>query len=494
MHVNSKSAIAAIALAGLYLMGCGGSKTSAPPVGPPEERRAEFVPQDNGAVHLAVDASDENSWVSLDLDASRVDEDSARWDIAISRFHVRLNGGISGDQGVQIVALPGAQAELLTRAPGGPYVSDEAKQGTDPGTPDFVPAVDADLAFERAHAASETGWYAYNPATHVLSPSDALYVLRSSSGAYYGIQWLDYYDEFGTPGYVQLRFWPIEAPQRTLSVPAQTLAQLRLRDQAIVEAAEDSLDWDLMVMRSAMRTNSGVSGPGLGGARWAPDGEAFDELSGAPTVGYEMDVLVPIAGPPGSGEAPGNPVLRNWYDYDSVTHMLSPKAGTLLVRGARGDYAKIEIQSYEDGLYSWRIQPVMARPQTHELSFTLQEVRTYISFDTGRVHTSSVGEPQAWDIALDSARVRVRAGAQPFEGDFEDLLEASAEGYVMESSVGGRPEHELMTQWLASGQTSAMWQISRGEGQGYAKIALQRRDEVVTIRYVFSGVQRARYD
>ena len=55
------------------------------------------------------------------------------------------------------------------------------------------------------------------------------------------------------------------------------------------------------------------------------------------------------------GEISANPALSDWYDYDVVTHTLSPKDTVFVVRTAHGDYVKLKIGAYEDGVFdvSW---------------------------------------------------------------------------------------------------------------------------------------------
>ena len=59
--------------------------------------------------------------------------------------------------------------------------------------------------------------------------------------------------------------------------------------------------------------------------------------------------MLPIPGPPGSGEFSGNDVLGGWYDYDPKTHAISPKAAVFLVQGGDGNWAKVQFAGYDDG-------------------------------------------------------------------------------------------------------------------------------------------------
>ena len=39
---------------------------------------------------------------------------------------------------------------------------------------------------------------------------------------------------------------------------------------------------------------------------------------------YAADAMLPVPGPPGSGEYSGSPTLAAWYDYDATTHAVTP--------------------------------------------------------------------------------------------------------------------------------------------------------------------------
>ena len=62
------------------------------------------------------------------------------------------------------------------------------------------------------------------------------------------------------------------------------------------------------------------------------------------------DEMLPIPGPPGSGESSGNPVLANWYDYDMETHVTSPKDAAFILKTASGDFVKLQVIEYQDGV------------------------------------------------------------------------------------------------------------------------------------------------
>ena len=94
------------------------------------------------------------------------------------------------------------------------------------------------------------------------------------------------------------------------------------------EQAQNSLDWDLAMMRNHFRTNSGTSGPGDGGASMLNDTwscEIFNEFSFVPenTTFISDAILTNIYQPwahddPNEAytEAPGSTILENWGWFD----------------------------------------------------------------------------------------------------------------------------------------------------------------------------------
>ncbi|MCB9766290.1 MAG: HmuY family protein [Alphaproteobacteria bacterium] len=129
------------------------------------------------------DATDESAWVSYDLDGAAFTEDDA-WDLGIQRYHVRLNGGVSGDAGVEAAWVEAASLDAVTEAPADGWRTDEADADAD-GVPEY--------AFG--------DWYDYDPATHLLSPKARVWVVRSGEGALWKLRITGYYDDAGSGGH-----------------------------------------------------------------------------------------------------------------------------------------------------------------------------------------------------------------------------------------------------------------------------------------------------
>jgi len=103
-------------------------------------------------------------------------------------------------------------------------------------------------------------------------------------------------------------------------------------------------DWDLAFLGTSVITNSGVNGPGDGGAVILD--VPFEEVSIAPENGYAVDTDDVFAIPKGSG--------NGWYIYtgggNPPNAILPMENKTIIIKTGDGEhYAKIEILSYYEG-------------------------------------------------------------------------------------------------------------------------------------------------
>lgn len=100
----------------------------------------------------------------------------------------------------------------------------------------------------------------------------------------------------------------------------------------VVASSEQSTNgWDFGLLLTTFIVNSGVSGPGEGGAIVLNG--IFDDIKEAPADGYRTDATGDLA-----------IVDGEWYDYNPVARTFSPKAGNVfLFRTGDGKYAKMEL-------------------------------------------------------------------------------------------------------------------------------------------------------
>lgn len=397
--------------------------TLEPEGGPALLEGVQIADEGNGIYTVTVNATDKESWVYFNLaDRTQVASPAeptrdSTWDLGFRRFFIKSNGGVSGAAQVQVSPILNASFEELDAAPSAPeggWLQDRSKSQMSPDAPpDVVVSDDVDYAFNQSTSLSESGWYNYQPDDHTLSPAAVVYVVQTR-GRYFKIQLLNYYDGAGTPAVVSFRMAEIGAAQ-ALVVDTNEGVYLNLRGETVsVSAPDSSMDWDVAIRRTSMRTNSQTSGPGLGGAMWAQEAQAFGSIETVSTIGFQGDEELPNPGPPGAGTSSQNPVLVDWYHYDVSDHSVTPKARVLLLRSADGSsYAKLQILSYADGVFELAMEPVEARalPQQMTVEAVDSEVWVHLNLRTGIVVEPETPENSlGWDIAFSRTMIRLNGG------------------------------------------------------------------------------------
>jgi hypothetical protein len=110
--------------------------------------------------------------------------------------------------------------------------------------------------------------------------------------------------------------------------------------------------WDLRFQRFHISTNGGISGSG--GVEVAPvPGVTFAQLTSAPSMGWTSDA-------DDGDDANTDPDYAfeqgdGWYDYNPMTHVLTPKSLVWAMKTAGGSTLKLEITRYYDdaGTAGW---------------------------------------------------------------------------------------------------------------------------------------------
>ncbi|MBC8071111.1 MAG: HmuY family protein [Deltaproteobacteria bacterium] len=159
--------------------------------------QVENVPEGR-VVRTTVDATDAMRWIWFDFQTrAQVDVadplHSEAWDLGFSRYSIAINGGVSGEGGMEAVVLEDTTLDAVTAVPEGPWITDAADSDDQGDDPDYALA----------------GWYDYDFATHMLSARPTVYVVRSVEGEPYALSVVDYYDEAGSSGWMQLRWKPL---------------------------------------------------------------------------------------------------------------------------------------------------------------------------------------------------------------------------------------------------------------------------------------------
>jgi hypothetical protein len=479
----------------------------------PQDTHLRHVDNGDGTFTTTVDATSQTEWIGLDLDTRRQESAAtdAKWDVAFQRFHVRSRGGSSGTGGVEVALVPGTDLAKVSQAPQAGYAVD-AVDGEDTDT-------NPDTPFEVGE-----GWYSYDLATHKLSPRSQVYVVRSDAGAYFKLQFTGYYDAAGTPAMLQLRWGPVQAPGAAeLQVSAESSSEwvYLQAGKGVVQVADPatSLEWDVAVRRTQFRTNGGVSGQGVGGARIA-EGTDFASVQHASTVGYALDAQQPVAGPPGGGTtAPANPTLNDWYDYDVNTHVLTPKNRVFLVRTAKGDYARLRINSYASGKYSVLFTPVPVQPEKVQLTVDASDSAKTVGVRLSRGTTAALtGTPSAdWDVSFKRTWLQTNSGTSgngqggALATDAAELAEvprASEGPYTVDTMmpVAGPPGsgeasgNAVLNDWYDYDATThvvtpkaRVFLVKTVEG-GFAKVRiLKYAGGTFTLEYTYSGPGRTSF-
>jgi hypothetical protein len=129
-----------------------------------------------------VDATSETAWTYVDFETSAEIAETGPWDLRFQRFHISTNGAA----GVEAAPI---QAEFgdITEAPASGYLSDADVDGDGK----------IDYAFDQNGA-----WYEYDQATHVLKPKRLVWVARTAGGGTVKLTLENYYDAFGTSGWI----------------------------------------------------------------------------------------------------------------------------------------------------------------------------------------------------------------------------------------------------------------------------------------------------
>ena len=150
---------------------------------------------DNPNIDEMVNSTDSTVWVHYDLEsATLVAEDDVtddNWDIAFQRYAIKVNGGVSGTGEVEVLILQGEYDtfEEVALPENGEWITDlEDSDGDD--KPEYV--------FDT--------WFDYDLATHVLSPADLVYLIRTVEGNVFRFRILDYYSSQGSSGYMSIEF------------------------------------------------------------------------------------------------------------------------------------------------------------------------------------------------------------------------------------------------------------------------------------------------
>ncbi|PID28322.1 MAG: hypothetical protein CSB55_04970, partial [Candidatus Cloacimonadota bacterium] len=111
-------------------------------------------------------------------------------------------------------------------------------------------------------------WYDYNAETHKLTVKPNVYIVKTFDGKYAKFKITDYYNEVtGESGYYKFSFQcdlPVEEVTYDVDATSDSAwVYYNFAEEKVVDASED---WDIGFNQFRIRTNSGTSGNGMGGA------------------------------------------------------------------------------------------------------------------------------------------------------------------------------------------------------------------------------------
>ncbi|MBN8611912.1 MAG: HmuY family protein [Deltaproteobacteria bacterium] len=447
---------------------------------PPSSGNFMHTPQADGTIETLLDASSTTAWHYLDLETGLAvtpsDPSADRsWDLAFQRFLILSNGGASGGGGGLVARIEGQSFESITRAPESGWIEDRV-DGPD----------DRDETNDSAFVNGTNDWYAYELATHALTArTDIVYVVQTPEAHFFKVQVLGYYDTAGSPGFLRFRWAPVSAPTSVMQADAGMLADagpatdaytldgggpplppdaitidassrtelvyFDIETASMVTVANPATDttWDLAFLRTLVLTNSGTSGPGLGGAV-AREGVAYDDVSSTGTLGFVVD-QEEESGMPGAPATSVSPIVGSWYDYDFTTHAVSPKDITYVVRGATGAYARLRIWRWEGGVFQLSIERIEAVPETIEITLdaSARDAWSYLDLHAGEAVTvEDASTDTTWDLGLSGIRFRTSSGTSgpgdrgsvggaldTTTADFAAVGSVPESGYVIDTSI-----------------------------------------------------------
>lgn len=108
---------------------------------------------------------------------------------------------------------------------------------------------------------------------------------------------------------------------------------------------QKSPDCDLAFQRFQVKVNGGISGTGAVEVAVISD-LSYGAIGKAPSAGYITDQADSADEDPDPDHAFAK--LGPWYDYNVMTHILTPKAQVYAVRGSDGKFYKLQFAGYYD--------------------------------------------------------------------------------------------------------------------------------------------------
>lgn len=279
--------------------------------------------------------------------------------------------------------------------------------------------------------------------------------------------------------------------------------------EAVADAASGA--WDLAFRRDAVAVNGGSSGDG---------GVGVHRLDQVPFEAITFPGSGPLAvdAPDADGDGADEHAFAGWYDYDSVTHKLSPADRTWLVTDRSGEVWRLRFDGYYDDhgvsghpSFTWApvtatspltvtVEPDGTRSATVEATDADAPVYLRLGLDLALTPVDPTTS-DAWDLALARTVLTVGGGSSgagqtevavlPGQ-DFAALTEAPTSGYVTDADTNGDGETDsyAFADWYvyddlthAVTPKDQVWVLRTTDGRAF-KLQLQAyASGVHTLRY-----------
>lgn len=136
---------------------------------------------------VTIDARDGDRWTRFDFARGTISEAGERWDLAVKRYRLVVNGG-EGFVGAAGVRRMDAAFGNVVEAPASGYEASRVTGGGD--------TVNTAL----------DGWYAYSLFSHLLEPEPVTFAVRTHDGKYAKFAVLGYYCPGPEPGCLTIEY------------------------------------------------------------------------------------------------------------------------------------------------------------------------------------------------------------------------------------------------------------------------------------------------
>lgn len=306
-----------------------------------------------------------------------IPHESLDWDVAFNRYYVKTNSGTSGKGKGGCIDSGEKEFSAVTGDIHAAFTVDDSLSimtiMTETGKDSYNPALECQGSHSWA-------WYKYMESTWYYNHN--VFVFRSADGQHCAKVIFDSYkDQLGNSGHITFRYLYDGEQDADIGQPDEPTPdepEIPVTDSTVYissskesdpwkyfsfekgllelteEEAANSLEWDLAFQRYYIRTNSGTSGRGQGGAL-DMNKTTFDEVPNVPTSGYTEDEMIDVVkGMTETKKVSGSPAFQcsgvnGWAHFNAPESMTwSYNNNVFAIQSADGRHrAKIIMKTYK---------------------------------------------------------------------------------------------------------------------------------------------------